>query len=161
MFYSFIHPACCNCPTRFPELDSWCDMTAPHPVLRSVTRMQLVESSPTRPLRTTLHNNGRNSGEIRCSATSGDMLFMVFTPRCLWRHSDTLGYKTNTQNALFITIKRGGGKFPFKSRVTVHEDRGQFQASLFHLRWQCTQAGFLVFSGESHEITRSVVDTQV
>lgn len=50
----------------------------PHPVLRSVTRRQLVESSPTRPLRTTLHNNGRNSGEIRCSATSGDMLFMIF-----------------------------------------------------------------------------------
>ncbi|TNN47656.1 hypothetical protein EYF80_042146 [Liparis tanakae] len=50
-------------------------------VLRSVTRRQLVESSPTRPFRTTLDSKGRNSGEIRCSVTSGDMLFMLSTAR--------------------------------------------------------------------------------
>lgn len=49
----------------------------PYPVLRSVIRRQFVESSPTRPFQTTLHSNGRKPGDIRCSATSGDILFMV------------------------------------------------------------------------------------
>lgn len=60
--------------------------TAPHPVLRSVTRRQFVESSPIRPFRTTLHNNGCNSGEIRCSATSGDMLFILTSLRSPTRY---------------------------------------------------------------------------
>ncbi len=68
----------------------WCKTTPPHPVLRSVTRRQFVESSPTRPFRTTLHSKGRNSGEIRCSATSGDMLFILSTLRNLWRYSNNL-----------------------------------------------------------------------
>lgn len=67
----------------------WC-RTMPHPVLRSVTRRQFVESSPTRPFLTTLHSKGRNSGEMRCSATSGDMLFILSTLRSLWRYSNTL-----------------------------------------------------------------------
>lgn len=47
-----------------------------HPDLRSVIRRQLVESRPTRPLRTTLDSRGRSSGEMRFSATSGDKLFI-------------------------------------------------------------------------------------
>lgn len=49
----------------------------PYPVLRSVIRREFVESSPTRPFQTTLHSNGRKPGDIRCSATSGDILFIV------------------------------------------------------------------------------------
>lgn len=49
----------------------------PYPVLRSVMRRQFVESSPTRPFQTTLHSSGRSWGEMRCSATSGDMLFIL------------------------------------------------------------------------------------
>lgn len=79
---------------------AWFTVT-PHPVLRSVTRRQFVESSPTRPFRTTLHSKGRNSGEIRCSATSGDMLFILSTLRSLWRHSNTLG---KCLNVIYSTV---------------------------------------------------------
>lgn len=72
-----------------------------HPVFRSVTRRQLVESRPTRPFRTTLLSCGRSSGEIRCSATSGETLF-IFSPvlcgraeRC-WRTPATCPARFNT-----------------------------------------------------------------
>lgn len=66
-------------PLRLFHVFKSCSQTAPHPVLRSVTRSRLVESSPTRPFRTTLDSKGRSSGEMRCSATSGDTLFILST----------------------------------------------------------------------------------
>lgn len=61
-----------------------------HPDLRSVIRRQLVESKPTRPLRTTVQSKGLSSGEIRLRASSGERLFIF-----QWRLTMLLGTNDN------------------------------------------------------------------
>lgn len=105
MFYSFVHPGCCNCPTCGTELDSWRDVTltrfwglwhagswwSPVQLVHCAQRCTTTDATQVR-------SGAARPQETCCSWYSSSFL---------WRHRDTSRYRSNTQNAVFITITRG------------------------------------------------------
>lgn len=113
----------------------------PYPVLRSVIRRQFVESSPTRPFQTTLHSNGRKPGDIRCSATSGDILFIA-SKDLQWNIYKTIHF-INDRVTIHSYLKKyfylsffSWCLYPFQSQSRVLEPiPAEYESSWLHHKW--------------------------